>query len=162
MLYICLNKKEQNQNLKKMKTKIDFSLYGVQFKNIEVYGFGEGATGQATGRGISAMARQYVAAKYGVKCQVHYDSFSMGNSLSIYVDPRDLYTDYKQIISEDLKASFCYGSFDAMTDCYDLKEEGKDIEKMVGFFFKAKYVSFQFGAKYGTKLYEELEAEGLN
>lgn len=145
-----------------MKTKLNLNLYGVSFKNIEVNGFGEGRYGYATGRGISSMVRQFVAAKYGVKCQVHYDSFSMGNSVSVYIDPRELYTDYASLIREELDAAFCYGKFDAMTDCYDIKENGASVEKEVGFSFKVKYTSFQFGAKYGTKLYDELKAEGIN
>jgi len=143
-----------------MKTKINFTAYGVEFKNIEAYNAPkEGYTTHLTGRGQSAMVKQYVKAFYGCSCQVSTDFFSMGSSVDVWIDPRDIYADHVKEAKADFRSVFQSGSFNGMEDIYEYNNNG--VEKQLGIDFQFKYATLNIGAKYGTKKYEELEELGL-
>jgi hypothetical protein len=144
-----------------MKTKINFTAFGVQFKNIEAYNAPEAnRTTHLTGRGQSAMVKQYVKALYGCSCQVSTDFYSMGSSVDVWLDPRDIYADHVKAAKLDFRGSFQSGSFNGMEDIYEY--DNNSIEKNLGIDFQFKFATLKIGAKYGTKKYEELEELGLS
>ncbi len=82
----------------------------------------------------AAAIRKELKAKFpNIKCRVTSQSFSMGNSVDIYV-PRGTECEPIRAVTD----KYCYGHFDGMTDCYEYSN--KDISLP-----QAKFVSVQWG-----------------
>ena len=103
-----------------MSTKVNFTSYGVQFKNIEINGdcYDQGISYYTTNRGRNALVKQYVKALYGVKCSVQTNSF---RSIDIDIKAEDIPADLHATAKADLKKVFSSGTYNAMEDYHDYK-----------------------------------------
>ena len=137
-------------------TKFDFEWNNIKFKGIkDSYGM----------MPLSQVARQYVKATYpGVKVWIKTDSFSMGDSIDFWIDPRTTTREQFKEMQSDLEHRFQYGTFDGMTDSSGYKTEGEGwkpiyvtYENGRGKEFTAKYASAYARAPYGAKDYEAVD-----
>lgn len=149
-----------------MKTKknIDFKWNGIFFLKIPIVTYTQKINGTtienhyATMGGVSKVARQYIKQKHGVCVQVSTESYSGGDSLTIYVNPTAVTREVYDSLKSNIKSLFQYGSFDGMTDMYNYKDGFTGItDPETGVTFDTKYCFVQYGAKYGTKLWKEIQ-----
>ena len=150
------------------RVKTNPVVMGVQTKNVslvkttnyngEDYHYANGTT-------YNQVVKQIIAAKFGKEvasfCQFRYESFSMGNSFDIYVNPLIVSKEVYKEIKDLLEGLLQYGSFNSYEDYYEVKSDrqalkfkapcGRDIEVSM------KYVTVHHKPKYGTKAYEAYE-----
>lgn len=124
-----------------MSTKVNFTSYGVEFKNIEINGdsYEQGRNYYTTGRGRNALVKQYVKAFYGVKCKVQSESF---HSLSIQIAATDIPADLQPVAKADLKQVFSSGTYNAMEDYHEYKAGA--IEKEHGIDCSSDFIRVSF------------------
>lgn len=135
--------------------KVNFEWNGIQFKNVPIDKY--------MGR-VASVARQYAKAKYGAKIQTRTDSFSMGSSIDIYVDPRSVTPEVYKELAADMAHRFDYHTFDSMTDYSGYKTIGKHGWEPVRSFidggnyeFTAKYANVYLGVKYESSQREAIQ-----
>jgi|TARA_R110001606_G_C15014625_1_gene608901 hypothetical protein len=150
------------------RVKTNPVVMGVQTKNVtliksttytgEDYHYANGTT-------YNQVVKQIIAAKFGKEvasfCQFRYESFSMGNSFDIYVNPLIVSKEVFQQVKDLLESLLQYGSFNSYEDYYEVKSDrnelkfaapcGRDIS------ISMKYVTVHHKPKYGTKAYEAYE-----
>ena len=154
---------------KKIKVQINNEMYELTTKAIRNYSSWSGKQGQylyISHAEAGSLVRQYAKKKYGKKdvvVKVSSSSFSMGNSLDVYVHDK-LGRPVSQEIYEDIN-NFAhlweYGKFNGMYDIYEdyensgvTSDNGNDIQAGV------KYVTVNNRARFGTMeaiLYEVIE-----
>ncbi len=124
-----------------MSTKVNFTSYGVQFKNIEINGdtYEKGVSYYTTGRGRNSLVKQYVKALYGVKCSVNTNSF---RSINIDIKSEDIPADLHATAKADLKKVFSSGTYNAMEDYHDYK--AVEIEKEHGIDCSVNFLQVSF------------------
>ena len=81
----------------------------------------------------AAIRKELKTAFPGIKTRVVSQSYSMGNSVDIYV-PRGTNCEPIRAITD----KYQYGHFDGMTDCYEYSKNNTSIPQ-------AKFVSVQWG-----------------
>ena len=150
------------------RVKTNPVVMGVQTKNVtliksttytgEDYHYANGTT-------YNQVVKQIISAKFGKEvasfCQFRYESFSMGNSFDIYVNPLIVSKEVFQQVKDLLESLLQYGSFNSYEDYYEVKSDrnelkfaapcGRDIS------ISMKYVTVHHKPKYGTKAYEAYE-----
>ena len=149
-----------------MKTTHKFSgtINGIKVKNIPFIKYSNGSdnyypTGMSA---VTSVIKQYLKGKYGLKVQTYSQTFSMGDSVTIYFDPRTLTREtFKEIEKEMVslfqthKSSYCgdYADYKRTEGTY-INELGKEVN------IDTKYISCNYEPNWDTKLREEWEAEG--
>lgn len=152
----------------KATVKVNPTVLDVQLKNVSLIkdaGYDGETYYRASGVTYNQVVKQIIAAKFGKEvasfCQFRYESFSMGNSFDIYVNPltvsKEVYKEMKGLLEGLLQ----YGRFNSYEDYYEIKSDrnaikfqapnGKEIEVSM------KYVTVYHKPKYGTKAYEAYE-----
>jgi hypothetical protein len=154
---------------KKIQVQINNEMYELTDKAIRNYSSWSGKQGKylyISHADAGSLVRQYVKKKYGKKdvvVKVSSSSFSMGNSLTVYVHDK-LGRPVSQEIYEDIN-NFAhlweYGKFNGMYDIYEdyessgvVSDNGNEIQAGV------KYVTVNNRARFGTMeaiLYEVME-----
>lgn len=150
------------------RVKTNPVVMGVQTKNVSLVkttNYNGEAYHYANGTTYNQVVKQIIAAKFGKEvasfCQFRYESFSMGNSFDIYVNPLTISKEVYKEIKGLLEGLLQYGSFNSYEDYYEVKSDrqalkfqapcGRDIEVSM------KYVTVHHKPKYGTKAYEAYE-----
>jgi len=153
-----------------MKTtvKVNATALDVQLKNVSLIkdtGYDGEVYHRASGVTYNQVVKQIIAAKFGKEvasfCQFRYESFSMGNSFDIYVNPLTVSREVFLQMRDLLEGLLQYGSFNSYEDYYEIKSDrnavkfkapcGRDIEVSM------KYVTVHHKPKYDTKAYEAYE-----
>lgn len=153
-----------------MKTtvKVNTAALDVQLKNVSLIqdiGYDGETYYRASGVTYNQVVKQIIAAKFGKEvasfCQFRYESFSMGNSFDIYVNPLIVSREVFEQMRDLLEGLLQYGSFNSYEDYYEIDSNrkalkvaapnGKEIEVSM------KYVTVHHKPKYGTKAYEAYE-----
>lgn len=153
-----------------MKTtvKVNPTALDVQLKNVSLIkdtGYDGETYYRASGVTYNQVVKQIIAAKFGKEvasfCQFRYESFSMGNSFDIYVNPLIVSREVFEQMRDLLEGLLQYGSFNSYEDYYEIDSNrkalkiaapnGKEIEVSM------KYVTVHHKPKYGTKAYEAYE-----
>jgi hypothetical protein len=122
----------------KMSKKFKFKLNGMEFtlpmkylKNKDWNGNPIPAEINITQGAGSSLCKQYVKKKFpNVVVSVSSNSFSMGNSVDVYISD-ELGAEVDSHIIEDVKSfgsQFVYGKFNGMIDMYESKESGAITE----------------------------------
>ena len=160
---------------KREKIKINFNWNGYTFKNIPINRYNRGGTPDYSTQmgGVSKVVRQYVKQKYGINIQIKTSSFSMGNSIHVYIDPINVKSEQYDLIRRDLNALFQYGTFNGMTDCYEYHNNCEYIKTWIckksddacdfpmsdtkEIKFTTKYMFVNHNFKYGTKAYKDYQ-----
>lgn len=142
--------------------KINFEFNGLKFKNISLrtYETSAGTTVYASMKGVSAVISQYIKQKYpGVKFQIKTDSFSMGDSVDVYLSPLHVSEEMYKTIQSDLDI-FQSGKFNGMTDSYDYKTKAGINGYVNGSLvtFDTKFMNVNHRPKFGTKEYDLYES----
>jgi len=154
---------------KKIQVQINNEMYELTDKAIRNYASYENKEGKylyISQAEASSLVRQYVKKKYGKKdvvVKVSSSSFSMGNSLTVYVHDK-LGRPVSQEIYEDIE-NFAnlweYGKFNGMYDIYeDYENSGLTSDNGTEIKAGVKYVTINNRARFGTMeaiLYEVIE-----
>jgi hypothetical protein len=122
----------------KMSKKFKFKLNGMEFtlpmkylKNKDWNGNPIPAEINITQGAGSSLCKQYVKKKFpNVVVSVSSNSFSMGNSVDVYISD-EFGAEVDKSIIEDVKSfgsQFVYGKFNGMIDMYESKESGAITE----------------------------------
>ena len=152
----------------KATVKVNPTVLDVQLKNVSLIkdtGYDGETYYRASGVTYNQVVKQIIAAKFGKEvanfCQFRYESFSMGNSFDIYVNPLIVSREVFEQVRDLMEGLLQYGSFNSYEDYYEIKSDrkavkfqapnGKDIEVSM------KYVTVSHRPKYGTKAYEAYE-----
>jgi len=149
--------KTTKENITFSKTfDIESNPIDVKFKNIPIFKYGNGDTYYATASSTAKVIRQLIKQAFPtIKARVISDTFSMGDSVTVYIqNPQDV-NDETMSQLKDIVKWFQGGSFDAMTDMYNyhssaglqLEYQGKTVE------FTAKYTKVIQSPMYGTPEY---------
>lgn len=144
------------------KTKINFewNFKGtpIEFMNITVDSYERGV--YAPMMGVSQVVRQFIKTMFPEvgKFQISTDSFSMGDSVNIYLN--DVDEDIYDIVSDTLREVFERGNFNGMIDLYEYHEDYGISTEVDGneVTFSTKYFHTQNTPKFGTKAYDEYKS----
>ena len=142
---------------------IDFSYNGMEFKKIPITSYNGGAGWYARIGAVSKVVRQYIKAKYpNAEFQIKSESYSMGNSIKVWINPHSVSKEIYRGISLDLSYHFESGSFNAMEDIYEYKHNTPIKPQYYGntINFDTKYMMVNYGYKYGSKQYNQY-VEGI-
>jgi len=119
-----------------------------KFKNISVYANYD----YVPMAGVSQVIRQYIKQKWKIPFQISSDSFSGGDSITVYLSPVKVEENVAKDVEIELKLIFTSGSFDGSDDSYNYKptvfkisDGGKEYS------FRTKFLSVNYEPKYGTK-----------
>lgn len=109
--------------------------------------------------GRSQILRQYLKQKWPkVKFQIATDSFAGGTSVDVYTkDPSQVDDELFEEIRSDIRATFSMGTFNGMTDMYEMHEGGAIVYQESSGYKQPidfKYVFVKKEPKFGTKAYE--------
>ena len=152
----------------KATVKVNATALNVQLKNVSLIkdtNYSGNVYYRASGNTYNQVVKQIIAAKFGKEvasfCQFSYESFSMGNSYDIYVNPLTVSREVFEQVRDLLEPLLEYGSFNSYEDYYEIKPnhegikftapDGNDIK------IRMKYVTVHHKPKYGTKAYEAYE-----
>ena len=138
--------------------KVDFNYKDINFKNIPIITYDNGRSYYSRIGAVSKVVRQYIKAKYpNAEFQIKSESFSMGNSVTVWINPHKVSKeDYKQI-SDDLETTFQSGNFNPMEDIYEYHNE-TTIQYITNYGvvnFDTKYMMVNYGYKWGSKQYKQ-------
>ena len=148
--------------MKTPTTKISFESNGLKFKNITVsVNRNTGEPSYRTMRGVGQVIKQYMKQRFpGVSYQMSTKSYSMGDSVTIYMNDLKISKEVIEQVSDTLQAQFEYGKFNSMEDIYEHKNDsGFIIDDKTGIKFDTKYLHVQRSPKFDTKEYYEYKAE---
>jgi len=139
-----------------MKRKVSFTHKDLQFTDIAI---NEGQYGAFVPMGsISKVVRQYMKQRYpDYQFAITTRSFSMGDAVDVYVDPRFVSREQATELYDELKSVFQYSYFDPMSDYSGIKESFEPISYQ-GATFDTKYMHVVRDAKWEASNYEEVEA----
>lgn len=130
------------------------------FKNINVIVSRYGAYVPMSG--VSSAVRQYMKQRFPqVKFQISSSSFSMGNSVTVYLPCVD--EKLHKEINRELGAVFSAGSFNGMYDLYEYRDGTSAVHGQINgkhFEVNTKYMNVENRPKWGTKIYREMESAG--
>jgi hypothetical protein len=147
-----------------MKTikKVTGVLNGVTIKDIPMAEYYAGGLTPNGMRAVSSTIKKYVLAKYLIKVQVSSSTFSMGDSVNVYFDPRTLTVENYKKISAEIESIFQTYQYDYYADCQGTKGTPKTYvaELDAEFGITTKYISCNYRPNYDTKLHASWEAEG--
>lgn len=148
--------------MKTPTTKISFNSNGLKFKNITVsVNRNTGEPSYRTMRGVGQVVKQYMKQRFpGVPYQLSTKSYSMGDSVTVYINPFKVDEATVDRISNTLQAQFEYGKFNSMDDIYEHKNDGGFIkDSKSGIKFDTKYLHVQRRPKFDTPEYYAYEAQ---
>jgi len=143
----------------KANTTIEINGQTFNFKNITVEDYPSRL--YVPMAGVSQVIRQYIKQRWpDRKIQISSDTFAGGDSVTVYAP--FVSREESRKMQQELSGLFTYGRFNGMYDIYEMKEgyeeftiehRGKRGE------VSTKYLNVENRAKWGTKLYKELEAQ---
>jgi hypothetical protein len=142
--------------MKTPTTKISFESNGLEFKNITVSANrNTGEPSYRTMRGVGQVIKQYMKQRFpGVPYQLSTKSYSMGDSVTVYMNPLKVSKEMIDRISDSLQAQFEYGRFNSMEDIYEYKNDSGFIkDSKSGIEFSTKYLHVQRSPKFDTAEY---------
>jgi len=156
--YLYTIKQTQKHTVMKTPTtKVSFESNGLKFKNVTVVANSQtGAPLYTTMRGVGQVVRQYMKQKFtGVPFQMSTDSYSMGDSVRLYLNPAKVDNATRDAIADEMQAVFQYGNFNGMEDIYEFKGgNGFVRDAQNGIEFSTKFFFVEYRPKFGTKEYD--------
>jgi len=151
--------------MKTPTTKISFESMGLEFKNISVQvNRNTGEPSYRTMRGVGQVVKQFMKQRFPqVPYQLSTSSFSMGDAVTVYINPFKVDEDTITQVSAALQAQFEYGKFNSMDDIYEYTDDmGLIKDPKSGIEFSTKYLHVQRQPKFGTKEYDQYAAAQKN
>ena len=153
--------------MKNPTTKISFESNGLKFTNISVsVNRNTGEPSYRTMRGVGQVIKQFMKKRFpNVPYQLSTKNYSMGDSVTIYLNPFKVDEQTADQVRTTLQAQFEYGKFNSMEDIYEYSNDSALIkDPKSGIEFSTKYLHIQYSPKFDTKEYyayrEELAKKG--
>ena len=153
--------------MKNPTTKISFESNGLKFTNISVsVNRNTGEPSYRTMRGVGQVIKQFMKKRFpNVPYQLSTKNYSMGDSVTIYLNPFKVDEQTADQVRNTLQAQFEYGKFNSMEDIYEYSNDSALIkDPKSGIEFSTKYLHIQYSPKFDTKEYyayrEELAKKG--
>jgi hypothetical protein len=143
-------------------TKISFESNSLKFTNITVSANrNTGEPSYRTMRGVGQVIKQFMKQRFpNVPYQLSTKNYSMGDSVTVYINPFKVDEQTIDQVSNTLQAQFEYGRFNPMDDIYEYKNDNGFIkDPKSGIEFSTKYLHVQRSPKFDTKEYYEYEAQ---
>ena len=142
--------------MKNPTTKISFESNGLKFTNISVsVNRNTGEPSYRTMRGVGQVIKQFMKKRFpNVPYQLSTKNYSMGDSVTIYLNPFKVDEQTMDQVRNTLQAQFEYGKFNSMEDIYEYNNDSALIkDPKSGIEFSTKYLHVQRSPKFDTKEY---------